>query len=78
MNDPDHRAGSPNTGRGNTGQGGNAGVLVNRTFGESFGILGLYATYMFDENWSVDLAPSFGFGGDVNANSASLMLAYSF
>jgi hypothetical protein len=78
MSELDRRGGAPNAGRGNAGQGGTAGVSVNRTFGESFGILSLYATYMLDENWSLDLAPSFGFGGDVNANSLSLMLAYNY
>lgn len=67
-----------NSGRPNNGQNGGAAIGINRTFGESFGVLSLYATYMINHRWSLDFSPSFGFAGDVNANSAALTLNYNF
>ena len=63
---------------GNVGQAGNGAVGVNRTFGDSFGVLSVYATYMVNESWNVDVTPSFGFGGDVNNNSLTLTLSRQF
>lgn len=64
--------------RGNNGLGGNGAVGLNRTTGDSFGVIGLYATYMFSERWSLDLSPSFGFSGDLNTKSLSLALNRKF
>lgn len=52
--------------------------LGNRTVGESFGLLRLFATYQLDPKWSIDLTSSHGFAGDFNSNSYSLTLSYEF
>jgi len=77
MDTPQDRRGQ---GRGRvTTQGGLDGVGTgNRTVGESFGILGLFATYQINSNWSLDLTTTHGFSGDFNSDSYSLTLAYDF
>jgi len=51
---------------------------VNRTKGDSFGIISLYMSYMFNDHWSIEISPSFGFAGEENSNSAALTLAHNF
>ena len=64
----------PGVGGGNNGPGTN----INRTFGDSFGILGVYTTYQINESWSIDWTSSFGFAGEKNADSHALTLSYTF
>lgn len=64
----------PGAGGGNTGPGTN----INRTFGDSFGILGVYTTYQINESWSLDWTSSFGFSGEKNSDSHAITLSYTF
>ena len=76
------QTGIPLAGRGaprtNIGQIGNGAIGVNRTFGDSFGVLSVYLTYVMSEHWDIDLNPSFGFGGDVNNDSITLTINRRF
>lgn len=65
-------------GPGNVGGNGTGGANINRTFGDSFGLLALYATYQFNESWSLDWSTSLGFAGDINANAHALTLSFAF
>lgn len=61
------------------GRGGqNGDNFGNRTTGDSFGVIGAYATYMINSKWSLDASASFGFAGDFNANTYDLTLGYSY
>lgn len=71
------RNGRVNTLGGNVGSGID-GASVNRTFGDSFGLVNLYTTYLFNQDWSVDWTTSIGFAGDVNATTHTLLLNYQF
>ena len=64
-------------GRGN-GAGVNGGANINRTLGESYGLLSVYTTYYINRHWSLDWNTSIGFAGDENANSHALTLSYGF
>ncbi len=65
-------------GPGNGGGNGNGGASINRTFGDNFGLLGLYATYQINEKWSLDWSTSIGIAGDENSNSYALTLGRMF
>lgn len=61
------------------GRGGQNGDNVgNRTSGDSFGVLGLYANYIINSKWSIELSSSFGFAGDFNANTYGVTLGYDY
>ena len=61
----------------NAGRGA-GGTAINRSFGERFGLLGIFAAYQFNDHWSLDFNSSFGFAGDINSNSYAFTLGYAF
>jgi hypothetical protein len=65
-------------GNGTGAPGGNGGGRVNRTFGDSYGLIALYGTYQINDSWSLDWNSSIGVAGDENSNSHSLTLGYEF
>jgi hypothetical protein len=70
--------GGNGNGPGNGGGIGNAGASINRTFGDNFGLLGIYATYQVNDKWSLDWSTSIGFAGEENSNSHALTLGFRF
>ncbi len=54
------------------------GANINRTFGDTFGLLDFYATYKINDYWSVDWSSSFGVAGEANANSHALTVGFAF
>jgi hypothetical protein len=70
--------GANGNGLGNGGGNGNGGASINRTFGDNFGLIGIFATYHLNDKWSLDWGTSLGFAGDGNSSSHALTLGCRF
>lgn len=63
---------------GGAGRAGNGNANINRSSGTSYGLLSVYATFVFNDHWSIDASPTVGFSGEQNSNSGSITLSYRF